>query len=172
MSANHISGVGVNQYVGSALIEVALRLTMNRIVSSRTSEDVERLSGRFTAQETALVDLEKRLRDDQTFLQAMSRAESDDKAEDGSLSERDESLQLTAGLQKVCQDALSATRAKRTGQNFGDMQTDDHSTAMQGLIGTAQRGVEQSFGNMTTTKSSRAFQGQLDADSFAVMFGK
>jgi len=121
MSANYISGVGVNQSVGSALIEVEFRLTMNRIVSSRTSEDIERLSGRFTAQETALVDLEKRLRDDQTSLQAMSRAESDDKVEDGSPSERDESLRLTAGLQKVCQDALSATRAKRTGQNFGDM---------------------------------------------------
>jgi hypothetical protein len=95
----------------------------------------EPISGRFTAQETALVDLEKRLHDDQTSLQAMSRAESDDKAEDGSPSERDESLRLTAGLQKVCQDALSATRAKRTGQNFGDMQTDDYSAAMQGIVG-------------------------------------
>ena len=155
-----------------SLIEVALWLTINRIVSSRTSEDIELLSGRFTAQETALVDLEKRLRDNQTSLQAMSRTESDGKAEDGTTSERDESLRLTAGLQKVCQDALSATRAKRTGQNFGDMQTDDHSAAMQGIVGTAQRGVEQSFGNMASTKSSRAFQGQIDADSFAVMFGK
>ncbi len=68
MLANHISGVGVNQFVGSALIEVALRLTINRIVFSRIFEDIERLSGRFIVQETALVDLEKRLRDDQIFL--------------------------------------------------------------------------------------------------------
>lgn len=89
-------------------------ILINRIISSRTSKDIELLSGRFTAQETALIDLEKRLRDNQTSLQAISRAESDGKAEDGSAFERGESLRLTAGLQKVCQDALSAIRAKRT----------------------------------------------------------
>jgi len=162
-----------NKQLGECQRTISLVLvSINLIVSSRTSEDIELLSGRFAAQETALVDLGKRLRDNQTSLQAMSRAESNGKAEDDSTSERDESLRLTAGLQKVCQDALSVTRAKRTRQNFGDMQTDEHSAAMQGIVGTVQRGVEQSFGNMAATKSSRAFQGQIDADSFAVMFGK
>jgi hypothetical protein len=82
------------------------------------------------------------------------------------------SLQLAAELRKVCQEALSATKAKRTGQKFGDMSTDDHSVAMQGIVGEAQNGVQQSFGKMTTKKNSRAFQGQMDAASFAAMFGK
>jgi hypothetical protein len=81
-------------------------------------------------------------------------------------------MQLTAGLRKVCQEALSATRAKRTGQSFGDMNTDDQSLAMQGIVGEAHDGVEQSFGKMTTSKNSRAFQGQIDTASFTVMFGK
>jgi hypothetical protein len=79
---------------------------------------------------------------------------------------------LTTGLRKVCQEAISATRAKRTGQKFGDMSTDDQSLAMQGIVGEAYDGVEQSFGKMTTSKNSRAFQGQMDAFSFAAMFGK
>jgi len=37
-------------------------------------------------------------------------------------------------LQTVCQDALSATKAKRTGQSFGDQETDTQSIAMQGII--------------------------------------
>ena len=81
-------------------------------------------------------------------------------------------MQLIAGLRKVCQEVLSATRAKRSGQNFGDMSTDDQSLAMQGIVGEAHDGVEQSFGKLTTSNNSRAFQGQMDAASFAVMFGK
>nr|6EKA_A Chain A, Podospora anserina S mat+ genomic DNA chromosome 3, supercontig 2 [Podospora anserina S mat+]6EKA_B Chain B, Podospora anserina S mat+ genomic DNA chromosome 3, supercontig 2 [Podospora anserina S mat+]6EKA_C Chain C, Podospora anserina S mat+ genomic DNA chromosome 3, supercontig 2 [Podospora anserina S mat+]6EKA_D Chain D, Podospora anserina S mat+ genomic DNA chromosome 3, supercontig 2 [Podospora anserina S mat+]6EKA_E Chain E, Podospora anserina S mat+ genomic DNA chromosome 3, len=67
---------------------------------------------------------------------------------------------------------LSATRACRTGQKFGEMKTDDHSIAMQGIVGVAQPGVDQSFGSLTTTKSSRAFQGQMDAGSFSNLFSK
>jgi hypothetical protein len=148
--------------------EVALRLTLNRIVSNRTSEDIERLSDRFRAQEQALVDLDTQLRNGQTSLEATELTEGE--ADEGS--ERDSSLQLTAGLQKVCENALSATKARRTGQSFGDMQTDDHSVAMQGIAGVAQGKVEQSFGTLMTTKNSRAFQGQMGERSFAVMFGK
>ena len=36
---------------------------------------------------------------------------------------------------------LSATRARRTEQKFGDMRTDNDSTAMQGIVGLAQPGV-------------------------------
>lgn len=92
--------------------------------------------------------------------------------EESSASDQSASLQLTPGLRKVCQEALAATRAKRTAQTFGDMSTDDKSLAVQGVVGEAQDGVEQSFGKMTTSKNSRAFQGQIDAASFAVMFGK
>jgi hypothetical protein len=79
---------------------------------------------------------------------------------------------LTARLLKVCQEALLATRTKRVGQTFGDVSTDDQSLAMKGVAGEAHDGVEQYFGKMTTSKNSRAFQGQMDAASFAVMFGK
>lgn len=81
-------------------------------------------------------------------------------------------LELTTELRKVCQDTLSTTKAKRTGQNFSEMNTDDQSMAMQGIAGDAHGALEQSFGKMTTSKNSRAFQGQMDAASFAVMFGK
>lgn len=73
---------------------------------------------------------------------------------------------------KDCQQALSATKAKRTGQTFGDMSTEDQSQAIQGIVGEAQDGIEQSFGRMTTSNKSRAFQGQMDAASFAAMFGR
>jgi hypothetical protein len=172
MSENHISSASVDQSVSFVLSEVSLWLTVKRIVSSRTSEDIERLGGRFTAQEAALIDLEKRLLDSQGTLQVTSLAGSDSTADSDSASDRDLSLSLTARLQTVCQDALSATKAKRTGQSFGDQQTDTQSVAIQGTVGVAQSRVEQSFGNQKTTNSSRAFQGQMDAGSFAAMFGK
>jgi hypothetical protein len=52
------------------------------------------------------------------------------------------------------------------------MSTDDQSMAMQGIVGDAHDGVQQSFGKMTTSRNSKAFQGQMDASSFAKMFGK
>jgi hypothetical protein len=45
-------------------------------------------------------------------------------------------------LQTVCEDALSATKAKQTGQGFGDQQTDTQSVAMQGIVGVAQERSE------------------------------
>jgi hypothetical protein len=90
----------------------------------------------------------------------------------GTAAEEDSSAQLTANLQEVCQRTQSATRAPRTGQKFGDMRTDNHSIAMQGMVGVVQRGVEQSFGSLTTTTNSRAFQGQMEASSFDKLFGK
>ena len=141
-------------------------------MSSRTSDDIERLGARFTAQEAALIDLEKRLLNSQGTLQVTSLAGSDGTADSDSTSERDSSLSLAMRLQTVCQDALSATKAKRTRQSFGDQETDTQSIAMQGIVGAVQSGVEQSFGNQKTTNSSRAFQGQMDAGSFAAMFRK
>jgi hypothetical protein len=79
---------------------------------------------------------------------------------------------LTASLQDVCQKTLSATRARRTGQKFGDLKTDNNSVAMQGIVGLAQPGVEQFFGGLTTTNNSRAFQGQMEASSFDKLFGR
>jgi hypothetical protein len=46
------------------------------------------------------------------------------------------------------------------------------SHAYQGIVGTAQSGVEQSFGSLTAKGDSTAAQGQMDAKSFALMFGK
>ncbi|KAH8598489.1 hypothetical protein B0O99DRAFT_669770 [Bisporella sp. PMI_857] len=137
-------------------------VSINLIVTTRTTDDIQRLGDRFQAQEQALAELDTQLRNHQTSLAL----------EEGSASDRDASMQLTAGLRKVCQETLSATRAKRTGQSFGDMSTDDQSFAMQGIVGEAHDGVEQSFGKMTTSKNSRAFQGQIDAASFTAMFGK
>ncbi|RYO88742.1 hypothetical protein DL764_008695 [Monosporascus ibericus] len=136
--------------------------SINLIVSTRTADDVRRIGDQFQAQEQALADLDAHLRN----------REASPASEEGSASDQNVSLQLTAGLRKVCQEALAATRAQRTGQKFGDMSTDDQSLAVQGIVGEAQVGVEQSFGRMTTSKNSKAFQGQINAASFAIMFGK
>ncbi|RYP46383.1 hypothetical protein DL768_007400 [Monosporascus sp. mg162] len=140
--------------------------TMSMVLASinltRTADDVRRIGDQFQAQEQALADLDAHLRN----------REASSASEEGSASDQNASFQLTAELRKVCQEALAATRAQRTGQKFGDMSTDDQSRAMQGIVGEAQDGVEQSFGRMTTSKNSRAFQGQINATSFAIMFGK
>ncbi len=146
------------------------QLTINRIVSSRTSEDIQRLDGRFTAQETALANLEEQLRDKQTALQAISLDSlSDGVGDSWSAAEQDSSIALIAKLREVCGETLLTTRAKRTGQSFGDMKV-ENSMAYQGIVGTAQSGVEQSFGKLTATDGSAAAQGQMDAASFAKMF--
>lgn len=51
------------------------------------------------------------------------------------------------------------------------MKIDDHSIAMQGIVGMAQPGVDQSFGSLTAGTGSRAFQGQMEPDSFGKLFG-
>lgn len=138
-------------------------LTQNRIVSSRTSGNIDQLRTQFATQEQALANLSAQL----------SIREPEPQADDdGIAAEGDSSARLTDSLRDVCQKTLSATRAWRTGQKFGDMKTDDHSIAMQGIVGVAQPGVDQSFGSLTTTKSSRAFQGQMDASSFSNLFSK
>ena len=120
--------------------------------------------------EQALIDLDTQLRNSRTSLEVTELAESEGEAYEGC--ERDLSIQLTAGLQKLCQDTLSATKAKQTGQSFGEMQTDDHSMTMQGIVDMAQDRMKQSFSKLTTMKSSRAFQGQMSENSFAMMFRK
>lgn len=137
-------------------------LTQNRIVSSRTSGNIDQLQTQFATQEKALANLSAQL----------SIREPESQADDDGIAEGDSSARLTDSLRDVCQKTLSATRACRTGQKFGEMKTDDHSIAMQGIVGVAQPGVDQSFGSLTTTKSSRAFQGQMDAGSFSNLFSK
>jgi len=46
----------------------------------------------------------------------------------------------------------------------------DKSTAMQGIVGTAQQGVEQTFGRFQAHNESRVFQGQMDSNAFSAMF--
>ncbi|KAF4628710.1 hypothetical protein G7Y89_g9442 [Cudoniella acicularis] len=138
----------------------------------RTSEDILGLDGRFTAQEAALVGLEKQLRERQTALQAVSLDVLGDGIGDiWSAAERDSSVEQIAKLREVCGETLSTTRAKRTGQSFGDMKV-DKSMAYQGIVGTAPGGVEQLFGKLTATDGSTAAQGQMDTASFAMMFGR
>lgn len=137
-------------------------LTQNRIVSSRTSGNIDQLQTQFATQEKALANLSAQL----------SIREPESQADDDGIAEGDSSARLTDSLRDVCQKTLSAARACRTGQKFGEMKTDDHSIAMQGIVGVAQPGVDQSFGSLTTTKSSRAFQGQMDAGSFSNLFSK
>jgi hypothetical protein len=113
-----------------------------------------------------------KLRDMQTALQAISLDSLGDEAGDSwSATERDSTIALIAKLRDVCGETLSTTRAKHIGQTFGDM-TADKSMAYQGIVGTAQNAVEQSFGKLTATDGSTAAQGQMDATSFAMMFGK
>jgi len=137
-------------------------VSINLIIDTRTAEDVGQLGPRFSAQEQALANLHAHLLNRQTSYVS----------EEDFAFNQDASLRLTAELRKVCQEAHSATKAKRTGQKFGNMSTDDQSQAMQGVVGTAHDGMEQSFGMMTTSKNSRAFQGQMDAASFSIMFRK
>ncbi|OBT56259.1 hypothetical protein VE04_05108 [Pseudogymnoascus sp. 24MN13] len=160
--------------ISLALVSINLQVlrSMTLIISSRTSEDIQGLDGRFTAQETALVGLEKQLCDNQTALQAISLDNLGDDATDSwSAAERNLSIALTTKLRDVCRETLATTRAKHTGQSFGDMKV-EKSMAYQGIVGAAQSGVEQSFGTLTATDSSTAAQGQMDASSFAMMFGR
>ncbi|KAK0710402.1 hypothetical protein B0T21DRAFT_387341 [Apiosordaria backusii] len=140
--------------------------TITMVLSSitlRTSGNIDQLRTQFATQEQALANLSAQL----------SIREPEPQADDdGITAEGDSSARLTDSLRDVCQKTLSATRAWRTGQKFGDMKTDDHSIAMQGIVGVAQPGVDQSFGSLTTTKSSRAFQGQMDSSSFSNLFSK
>jgi hypothetical protein len=174
MPEHYIARASINKPASPALDDAVFltNITIDRIVSSRTSEDIQQLDGRFTAQEMALANLEKQLYDNQTALQAISLDSLGSEAEGSwSTAERNSSIALIAKLREVCGETLSITRAKRTGQSFGDM-TVDKSMAYQGIVGTAQSGVEQSFGKLTATDGSTVAQGQMDATSFAMMFGR
>ena len=72
-----------------------------------------------------------------------------------SAAERDSSVQLAVRLQEVCKGALSVTRAKRTGQRFGDIKVEG-SRAFRGIVGAAKGGVEESFGTWMATRGGVA----------------
>ncbi|EEA28118.1 hypothetical protein TMatcc_003577 [Talaromyces marneffei ATCC 18224] len=151
---------GFNQQLSDCRRTLVLVLgSINLILSSRTSEDIERLKEEFQAQETALWDLNTQLRNQLS----LPVPDTETKIEQNS------DLSLT--LQDLCKETLAATEAKRTGQRFGDMLIEDRSMAMQGIVGNRQEGVEQTFGKLTATKESRAFQGQMSSEAFAAMFG-
>ncbi|KAH7303714.1 hypothetical protein B0I35DRAFT_446187 [Stachybotrys elegans] len=134
------------------------------IVTHTTSNDVQKLNARFRAQEQALSTLA-------TELSKISNTAEDNTTLPSTIdTDEQDSFQRFAVLQKTCEAALQVTQAQRTGQTFGDMQI-DQSFAMQGIVGGAQRGVDQSFGKLSVQNNSRAFQGQMDAASFARMFG-
>ncbi|KAK7991026.1 hypothetical protein PG990_015306 [Apiospora arundinis] len=134
--------------------------TVTLIVTGSISDDVGDLSTRFQAQEQALSALVTDLAERSTALKAMGDAIEDKQA----------SLERFATLQHTCEATRKATQAQRTGQTFGDLQI-DQSHAMQGIVGEAQKDVDQSFGRLTAQNNSKAFQGQMDAASFARMFG-
>ncbi|KAI1328463.1 hypothetical protein F5Y16DRAFT_155276 [Xylariaceae sp. FL0255] len=137
-------------------------LAIDLIISARTADEIGRLNDRFHNLERTLADLIT----DLSQRTASPAVEADGAADESG------SIQLRATLKKVCREALPATQAKRVGQTFGNMSTDTQSFAMQGIAGDAYVSAEQKFGTMTTVKGSRAFQGQMDAASFAVMFGR
>ena len=159
MSEDHIPSVGVDQSVCSMTSNIQRTDPGNRILTAQTADDIRRLSHSFQAQEQALTDLDG-------HLQATAYA-----PQQRSVDNRDPGYETIGNLRDLCQEALSATKVRRAGQKFGDMKTDDQSMAMQGIVGEAQHRIQQSFGNLTTSKNSRAFQGQMDAASFALMFG-
>lgn len=139
-------------------------LTSASFISCRTLEQVRRFDQRFVTQEAALAELQAHL---ETSLSL-----------DGPSSETEQQrlpgeseAQLDAKLRKVCAETLSATRARHAGQTFGNMTLTDNSHGFQGVVGTAQSGLEQKFGKLNAGGGSKAVQGQLDAASFAVMFG-
>lgn len=137
-------------------------MTLDSIISSHSSADIEQLRTQFGAQERALAGLGAHL----SAGRLGSGVGDHDTDAAGDLS-----AQLAAILQKVCWQTLSAARAQRTEQRFGDIKVDNHSIAMQGIVGMAQPGVDQSFGSLTAGTSSRAFQGQMEPDSFGKLFG-
>lgn len=118
---------------------------------------MERLGDHFKTQETALKDLSTQLRNQSSLPGPNTESEIDS--------------DVSSTLQETCKQTLEATEAKRTGQKFGNLLTEDRSIAMQGIVGARQDGVEQTFGNLTATKESRAFQGQMSSEAFATMFG-
>ncbi|KAK6857487.1 hypothetical protein PG995_006314 [Apiospora arundinis] len=138
--------------------------TIILIVSHSTSDDVQQLTARFQAQEQALftltIELSKKSTTPEGNTPVPNTVGGDEQA----------SLERFATLQKACEATLKATQAAQTRQSFRDMQI-DQSLAMQGIVGEAQKGVDQTFGKLSAQNNSRGFQGQMDAASFARMFG-
>ncbi|KAI1178046.1 hypothetical protein F4777DRAFT_576354 [Nemania sp. FL0916] len=132
----------------------AVMEAINLIITAQTADDVQQIMGRFRAQDQTLITLDNNL---------------DQRA---AISSELDGDQVSTALHGACQEALPNTEANRTPQTFGEMSTTKDSKAMQGIVGKANHGIEQSFKNMMTSNKSRGFQGQLDAASFAVMFGK
>lgn len=138
----------------------------DRIVSNASFGSFDQLRTEFETREQDLAHL---------FAQLSTRDAESQAIDASTAAEGGSSAQLIVGLQDVCQKTLSAireVREQRTGQRFGDINTDENSTAMRGVVGEVQPGVDQSFGSMTATNNSRAFQGQMDASSFAKFFGR
>ena len=84
----------------------------------------------FDTQERALDDLGASL----STRHAESQANNDGTATDG-----DSNVYLTASLQDVCQRTLSAIYVPQMGQKFGAIKTDNGSIAMHGKVGFAQQ---------------------------------
>ncbi|KAK8023724.1 hypothetical protein PG993_011790 [Apiospora rasikravindrae] len=134
------------------------------LISSCTSHEVLRMDSRFSALEQTLSALSLKLSQEATDHPML-----EDKMQQLEIEDEQSSRDRNGALQDTCKAALKASQATRTGQTFGDMQA-DKSTAMQGIVGAAQKGLEQTFGKMVAQNESRAFQGQLDSNAFAAMF--
>jgi hypothetical protein len=125
--------------------------------------NIDQLQTQFDIQEGALADLS---------VQLSTETQDHKPHDDGTAADGNSSAQLATSLQDVCQKTLLATHSRQTRRQFGDMRTDNHSIAMQGIVGLAHPGVDQSFGSLTTTNNSRAFQGQMEASSFDKLFSR
>lgn len=142
-----------------------------RLVSCRTSSDVQQLQERFASQEEALSTLEKQLQEHRSDLQTADQGRPvNDAGPSPDDSHQRSELELNTQLQRICDQSAAALTAARTGQSFGDMKVEGRSKGFQGIAGQNDGRAEQKFGQMTVTGESRAAQGQLDAASFAALF--
>ncbi|KAK8103018.1 hypothetical protein PG984_016164 [Apiospora sp. TS-2023a] len=133
------------------------------IVSCHTANEIERMSARFSELEDYLAALISKLSEDIASASVLERLEQ------LQIGDKQSGFERNKVLLDTCEAVRKAAQVKRAGQAFGDMQL-DKSTAMQGIVGTAQEGVEQTFGNLVAQNESRAFQGQMDSNAFSTMF--
>ncbi|KAM0426325.1 hypothetical protein ACHAPT_008365 [Fusarium lateritium] len=141
--------------------------SINLILSSHIANDINGLADSLAAQERALTVTSEQLMESQRVIEVQSTGEGGDE-DPGTITTTGVSP-LIAELDATCKRTRDAVKSTRTGQQFGNMELNNKSRGMQGIVGTAQQGVDQKFGNFKALNESKGFQGQIDSDSFAKM---
>lgn len=139
-------------------------------MTANYAESDQRSISRPQAQRDLLVDLNMQPKDRKLSLKAVD-GRSGELVHQAYNTDGDRNKQLLQRMKEVYKENFVTNEPTVGKQKFGDLVADDHSTAMQGIVGKPGGQIDQVFGNLTAKKHSRAFQGQMSAQAFALLFG-